>query len=98
MSNGTHNSNAVSQPITKSHIFLHRFGQRALLLLGILTMIGCYQWAYINWVSVIFTYYGFEYYVPPVNYLRLPWFLSALPSFCMPIRMTPPSPPRSWVF
>lgn len=97
MSNGTHNSNAVSPPIAKSHIFLHRFGQRALLLLGILIMIGCYQWAYINWLSVVFTYYGFEYYVPPVNYLRLAWFLSALPSLWMPIRMTRPSQLAYWI-
>lgn len=71
--------------------------QRALLVLGVLLYIACFQWMYINWVNPTFAYYGFEYSPPGTAFLALGWVLSVLPSLWMPIAFKRPSQLAYWV-
>ncbi len=73
------------------------FKQRALLILGILVFIACYQWAYIHWLFPTFGYLGYDYNPPSAGYLLLAWLLSALPSLWMPLSIDRPSKLIYWV-
>src|ERR1700747_1775039 len=73
------------------------FKQRALLVLGVLIYIACFQWMYINWVNPTFAYFGFEYSPPGTTYLALGWVLSVLPGLWMPLAVTQPSQLAYWV-
>jgi len=55
------------------------------------------RWAYINWLSLVFGYYGFTYAVPPDRYLALAFVCSVLPSLWMPMEVTRPSQLGYWV-
>lgn len=70
---------------------------RVLLIAGIVGFVGLFQWAYINWLSPAFDYYGFEYYPPPAKYLALAWILSAVPGTWMPLAITRPSQVCYWI-
>src|SRR5689334_17734175 len=71
--------------------------QRGVLILGILAFIALYQWAYVNWLSPAFDYYGFAYHSPPGKYLALAWACSVLPALWMPLRIKRPSQVAYWV-
>jgi hypothetical protein len=71
--------------------------QRGVLLLGLIVLIGFYQWAYVNWLYPIFGYYGFAYTAPPTGYLILAWILSLTPSLWMPLKIARPSQLAYWV-
>lgn len=71
--------------------------QRALLIVGIVAFIALYRWAYINWLSPSFAFYGFEYYEPPRRYLVLAWICSVLPAMWMPLKITRPTQLAYWV-
>jgi hypothetical protein len=73
------------------------FRQRALLILGILVFIACYQWVYIHWLNPTFDYFGYEYNPPSAGYLLFAWLLSALPSLWMPLSIDRPSKLIYWV-
>ena len=40
-----------------------------MVIVGTLVFVGLLQWAYINWLSVSFDYFGFAYYPPSGAYL-----------------------------
>jgi hypothetical protein len=71
--------------------------QRALLILGVLTFMACYQWLYIHWAYPIFGYLGYDYIPPSTGYLVIAWMLSALPSLWMPLSIDRPSKLIYWV-
>jgi O-antigen polymerase len=75
----------------------NRYTLRGLLVGGILCFVALYQWAYINWLSPTFAYYGFEYFPRPTRYVVLAWMLSVLPSFWMPLTIRRPSQLGYWV-
>jgi hypothetical protein len=71
--------------------------QRAWLLFGIVTFVGCFQQVYLNWLYPVFAYYGFEHSHPKIGYLLLAWGLSVGPALWMPIKLTRPSQLIYWV-
>src|SRR5690348_14780844 len=71
--------------------------QRIILLITAVCFIALYQWIYINFLSVNFDSYGFEYYKSAAPYLPLSWILSLLPTLWMPIRLTRPSQLLCWM-
>jgi hypothetical protein len=71
--------------------------QRGMLVAGVLCFMGIYQWAYINWLSPNFAYYGFEYYPPPDRYVFLAWILGVIPSLWMPLAIKRASQVAYWV-
>ena len=71
--------------------------RRLILLLIAVCFIALYQWTYINFLSVRFDYYGFEYYKSSARYLPLSWVLSLLPILWMPICITRPSQLLVWM-
>lgn len=71
--------------------------RRASLVVGIILFVLLLRWAYINWLSAIFGYYGFTYTVPPDKYLLLAFVCSVLPSLWMPMEVTRPSQLGYWV-
>jgi hypothetical protein len=75
----------------------HQFRQRLMLVLGILAFVALFQWGYINWLSQVFGYFGFDYYSPPAKYVVLAWIFSASPSLWMPLTITRPSQLAYWV-
>ena len=74
-----------------------RPGHRALLLLGLVVFVACMQWCYINWLSLKFDFYGFEYTPPGVAYLILAWVLSLVPGLWMPLSLSRPSQLVYWM-
>lgn len=71
--------------------------QRWLLVLGVIAFVALFQWAYINWLSPSFAFYGFEYYEAPRKYLALAWLCSVVPTFWMPLKITRPTQLAYWV-
>ena len=71
--------------------------QRAWLVLGLVTFVGCFQQVYLKWLYPVFGYYGFENSDPKRGYLLLAWVLSLLPAMWMPIRLTRPSQLIYWI-
>jgi O-antigen polymerase len=71
--------------------------QRWLLILGIVVFVALFQWAYINWLSPTFAFYGFEYYDVPRKYLVLAWICSVLPASWMPLKIKRPTQLAYWV-
>jgi uncharacterized integral membrane protein len=71
--------------------------RRVLLVVGIILFVLLLRWAYINWLSPIFGYYGFTYTVPSNKYLLLAFVCSVLPSLWMPMEVTRPSQLGYWV-
>jgi hypothetical protein len=71
--------------------------RRVWLVVGVILFVLILRWAYINWLSLIFGYYGFTYTVPPDRYLALAFICSVLPSLWMPMEVTRPSQLGYWV-
>lgn len=67
------------------------------MILGALTYVACFDFAYRVYLAPVYEYIGAAYNPPPLNYLLLAWILSVLPSVWMPIALTRASQLAYWV-
>lgn len=69
---------------------------RACVVGGIILYIALYNYLYIDWLAPTFGYAGMTYNPPPLPMLALAWFMAALPSFWMPVKLARASQLPYW--